>query len=244
MSRKLTEREENEITKLEADIRAEEKKLSILKGNDEKDAIPISEKKIKHLKHLLSPLKAKQTNQQNEIQREAEKKDRQREAEKKEKQKIIDINRANILTHLKNGVTMKKLLDLEFNTIDILKVLIDNDFSLEQIKSYGFNEEQILNVLTSRKKSLEEIFNSRFKFTYGYLKKHIDKSDKEKYDLFDKFSKSIEGPDKCVKDGAFGFGSKAACYYDSSAKKYISKGGRKRRSHRNQYRRSRKISKK
>jgi hypothetical protein len=32
------------------------------------------QKKIKHLKHLLSPLKAKQTNQQNEIQREAEKK--------------------------------------------------------------------------------------------------------------------------------------------------------------------------
>ena len=245
MSGKLTDREKKEITQIEDDIRAEETRLSILRGNREKDAIPISEKKIKHLKHRLLPLKEKQTKEQTEIQREAEKKNRQREAEKREKQNVIDINRANILKYLLRGDTMKQIIDLNYDKLEILKVLIDNNFSLEQIKSYGFNEEQILNVLTSRKTPLNEIFNSRFKFTYGYLKKHIDKSDKEKYDLFNAFSKSIEGPDKCVKDGAFGMiGSKAACYYDSTKNIYKSKGGRTRRSHRKQYRRSRKISKK
>ena len=245
MSQKLTQREQDEINTIEADIRAEENNLAILKANANKVQIPISEKKINHLKHRLSPLKARQTNQQNEAHQEAKRIDKQKQAERDDKQEEINSNRRNILTYLKNGATMKQLLESEYTRDDILKVLIDNDYSLEQIKSFGFNEGQILNVLIVRKTPLNKIFNSRFKFTYGYLKKNIDKSDKQKYDLFNDFSKSIEEPGKCVKDGAFGMiGSKALCYYDSSAQKYISKGGRRRRSHRNQYRRSRKISKK
>lgn len=143
----------------------------------------------------------------------------------------------------KDDMNRERLKEMKYNDNEILEVLIANasSKSLQHIIQFGYTQDDILNVFISRNMPLEDIFKSRFQFTYGYLKKNIEKFDKSIQDSFKAFSKNIEGPDKCIsKLGS----SKAACYYDSYAKKYISKGGRKRRSHRNQYRRSRKISKK
>lgn len=181
------------------------------------------------LTNLLDPLKNKQ-----------DKIDKINETKiKKQNETTNKINEIKELLH-----SAENLEDLwKYDNTEILEVLIDNEeFILSKIIQLGYTQDAILDVLISRKTPLEEIFNSRFEFTHGYLKQNIDKFD---LGIFNAFSKNIEGPAKCVKDGFLGkFGNIDSCYYNSTSQKYMrKKGGGKKHSYRKQYRRSRKISK-
>ena len=199
--------------------------------------------------------------------------------------------RAEILNYLKSGISIKQLLnprDMSINLQEkttLLKVLLDNKYSFQQIFDGGFTMTDIVNVLTSRgqtpaeiaakktqilkqlisskyptgyttndilqflislKYTPEQVFNSGYEITYGEIKLNLDKFklDSTQKAAFNTWENSIEGSDKCKL--SFGFaGSKSTCFIESATGKFASKkGGRRKRSVRRQYRRSRKVSRK
>ena len=120
--------------------------------------------------------------------------------------------------------------------------LLKKNTDLQQLLANGYTKDDILQGLISLKKTLAEIFNSGYEITYGAIKLNYGKFDSTQKADFQTWSESIEGSDKCVKQGIAGLGSKSTCYIKDG--KYISKGGRRKRSVRRQYRRSRKVSRK
>ncbi len=123
-----------------------------------------------------------------------------------------------------------------------LKQLLNTNADLQQVKSEGYTSADILQGLISLKKTPEQIFNSGYQITYGEIKANLANFEPTQKADFNTWENSIEGPDKCVKQGILGYGSKSTCYIKDG--KYISKGGLRKRSLRRQHRRSRKVSRK
>jgi hypothetical protein len=253
MSARITDENNNEIRKAEIkrlEERIAEVEANITKQETIRDISSIVDKSDTRKSKAIAEITRQRTilaaltNLLDPLKNEQDKIDKINETKSKKQNETT--NKINEIKELLRSA--ENLEDLwRYNNTEILEVLIDNEeFKLSKIMQFGYTQNDILDVLISRKTPLEEIFNSRFQFTHGYLKQNIDKFDLTIKASFKDFSKNIEGPAKCVKDGFLGkFGNIDSCYYDSTSKKYMrKKGGGKKRSYRKQYRRSRKISKK
>jgi hypothetical protein len=150
--------------------------------------------------------------------------------EKKQKEIYLNIS----LAHNSN---LQELTSRGYSKEEIIEGLLKKNANLQQITAFGFSKEDILTGLVNLGKTPEQIFNSGYEITYGAIKEKFGKTA-----ALLNWENSIEGSDKCVKQGIAGFGSKSTCYIKDG--KYMSKGGRRKRSVRRQYRRSRKVSRK
>lgn len=156
--------------------------------------------------------------------------------------------KANINTNKSDDFYQKKMAELQATAIaekakqDKLIELLKKNTDLQQLLAKDYTKDDILQGLISLKKTLPEIFNSGYEISYGAIKLNYGKLDSTQKENWQTWSESIDGPDKCVKQGIAGFGSKSTCYIKDG--KYISKGGLRKRSNRRQYRRSRKVSRK
>ena len=158
---------------------------------------------------------------------------------------IMQINYAAAQNHQKNVLA---IVAADKAKQAKLIQLLNTNTDLQQITANGYTKDDILQGLISLKKTPAEIFNSGYEITYGAIKLDLDKFDSTQKADFNTWENSIERSDKCVPQGKFGLpgfgkiGSKSTCYIKDG--KYISKGGRRKRSVRQQYRRSRKVSRK
>jgi hypothetical protein len=150
--------------------------------------------------------------------------------EKKQKETYLNIS-------LANNWNLQELTSKGYSKEEIIEGLLKKNTTLQQFTAFGFSKEDILTGLVNLGKTPEQIFNSGYEITYGAIKEKFGKTA-----ALLNWENSIEGSDKCVKQGIAGFGSKSTCYIKDG--KYISKGGRRKRSVRRQYRRSRKVSRK
>jgi hypothetical protein len=176
-----------------------------------------------------------------------------------------NLERKNLILKvlLDNNFPAKQIFDGGFTMTDIVNVLTSRGKTpaeiaakktqiLKQLISSkyptGYTTNDILQLLISLKYTPEQVFNSGYEITYGEIKLNLDKFklDSTQKAAFTTWENSIEGSDKCVKQGMFGLvGSKSTCFIESATGKYSSKkGGRRKRSVRRQYRRSRKVSRK